>query len=95
MDGLRTQIAKNTRNQDLLQSVAGDAPARRPSSSACQRQCGATFLSVLVQLLASVVFVVLGLWAGSLALETTRIVGVTTVPPGLLYGDAFPPPPPS
>ena len=74
--------------------MISSGPSSSPPS-AFQRLCGASIPSIVVQLIASVVFVALGLWVGTIALETTRITGITTVPPGLLYAYNYPPPPPS
>lgn len=51
----------------------------------CLRQCGATCTSVVFQLICAVIFLGGCVFAVGLLLETTRVVGVTTVPPGLKY----------
>lgn len=51
----------------------------------CIRQCGATFTSVVFQLLCAVIFLCVCVFAVGLMLEATRITGVTTIPPGLAY----------
>ena len=51
----------------------------------CIRQCGATFTSIVFQLICAVIFLVVCIFSVGLLLEATRVVGVTTVPPGLAY----------
>jgi hypothetical protein len=51
----------------------------------CIRQCGATAVSVLAQLVCAAVFLVTCFFVVGWGLELTRVVGVTTVPPGLKY----------
>lgn len=56
-------------------------------SSTLARQCQLACLSTVLQLVLAVLFILLSLWAASVLLEPLRILGITTVPPGILYRD--------
>ena len=68
------------------------------TNAACQRNCGASAIQCIVALVLTLLFVVAIAYAASLTLESVRIVGITTTPPGILYGGfgspPSPPPPP-
>jgi hypothetical protein len=49
------------------------------------RQCRLSLLSVVLQLTLALVFVLVSLYAASLLLEPLRILGITTVPPGVAF----------
>lgn len=61
-----------------------DKAALRPRGI-CYRQCGASCLNVILQLLCVVVFCVGALWATAAILEALQLIQVSTVPPGLKY----------
>jgi hypothetical protein len=54
-------------------------------SSELARKCRLSCISVVLQLLLAIVFILGSLWVASLLLEPLRILGITTVPPGLAY----------
>lgn len=54
-------------------------------SSELARQCRLSCISVVLQLLLAIVFILGSLWVASLLLEPLRILGITTVPPGIAY----------
>ena len=56
-------------------------------STELARQCQLSCLSVVLQLVLALVFILVSLYAASLLLEPLRILGITTVPPGLMYVD--------
>lgn len=47
--------------------------------------CNQTILSLLWQLVGAIVFILLALWFASVLLEPLRILGITTIPPGIKY----------
>ena len=51
------------------------------------RQCRLSCLSTVLQLVVAALFVLASLWLASLLLEVVRVLGITTVPPGVLYVD--------
>ena len=55
------------------------------SAATCARQCRLSCISVLLQLVLAVAFILGSLWLASLLLEPLRILGITTLPPGILY----------
>lgn len=57
------------------------------NSDACARQCQISTISLLLQILVAILFVFVCLWAASLLLEPLKILGITTVPPGIAYVD--------
>ena len=71
---------------------------RGGTNAACQRNCGASAIQCVVALILTVFFVVAIAYASSIVLETVKVLGITTAPPGLLYADdlsgSTPPPPP-
>jgi hypothetical protein len=60
---------------------------KESGSSALARQCQLSCLSTVLQLILAVVFVLASLWLASILLEPLRILGITTVPPGVAYVD--------
>ena len=65
------------------------------TDAACRRNCGASAVQCCVALILTLLFVCGIAYASSLTLETVRILGITTTPPGLLYGHLLPPAPPA
>jgi len=55
------------------------------TGDACARAIRRSILVFIFQVAVSVAFVLVALWAASLVLELTPIVGVTTVPPGIAF----------
>ena len=64
-----------------------DAVGKETGSSALARQCQISFVSTVLQLLLAIVFILASLWLASILLEPLRILGITTVPPGIMYVD--------
>tara|TARA_B110000902_G_C14292067_1_gene581435 strand:+ start:3506 stop:3700 length:195 start_codon:yes stop_codon:yes gene_type:complete len=56
-------------------------------SSELARQCKLSCISVVLQFLLAILFVLGSLWLASLLLEPLRILGITTIPPGIAYVD--------
>jgi hypothetical protein len=56
-------------------------------SSELARQCRLGCISVVLQLILAVFFILISLWLASLVLEPLRVLGITTVPPGIAYVD--------
>ena len=56
-----------------------------PKTSALQRQCQASLTSIVAQCLCVLVLIVLSVYLAMLLLEPLNLVGITTVPPGVLY----------
>jgi len=54
----------------------------------CQRQCCKTAISIVLQLALVAAFVLLAVWVASWLLEPANLIGITTVPPGLVYVDS-------
>jgi hypothetical protein len=54
-------------------------------TDACARAVRRSFLVVVLQMSIAVAFVLVSLWAASLVLELTPIIGITTVPPGIAF----------
>ena len=54
----------------------------------CQRQCCKTAISIVLQSALVVAFVGMAIWVASWILEPTNLIGITTVPPGLVYVDS-------
>ncbi len=52
---------------------------------ACARAVRRSCVVFVLQMSIAVVFVLVSLWAASLLLELTPIVGITTVPPGIAF----------
>lgn len=55
------------------------------SVDACARAVRRSILLFLVQVAIAAAFVLCSLWAASILLEWTPIIGITTVPPGIAY----------
>jgi hypothetical protein len=55
------------------------------SAATCARQCQLSCISVILQLVLAVAFILGSLWLASLLLEPLRILGITTLPPGILF----------
>lgn len=55
------------------------------SAGACVRAVRRSILLFLVQVAIAAAFVLCSLWAASILLEWTPIIGITTVPPGIAY----------
>ena len=49
------------------------------------RQCQAACISIVAQCLCVLVLVIASLYLGALILEPLNLIGITTVPPGVLY----------
>lgn len=47
--------------------------------------CNQNILSLLGQVVLAIVFVLGALWFASVLLEPLRILGITTIPPGIKY----------
>lgn len=58
---------------------------RMGTADACGRAIRRSFVVFVLQLAIATAFVLVALWAASLVLELTPIVGVTTVPPGIAF----------
>tara|TARA_B110001452_G_C15099316_1_gene383336 strand:+ start:103 stop:300 length:198 start_codon:yes stop_codon:yes gene_type:complete len=54
-------------------------------TDACARAVRRSCVVFVLQMSISVAFVLVSLWAASLLLELTPIVGITTVPPGIAF----------
>jgi len=54
-------------------------------SGALARQCQISCLSTVLQLWLAAGFILGSLWLASILLEPLRILGITTLPPGILY----------
>ena len=54
---------------------------------ACARCSLRSLVSFVLQSVVAIGFVVAALWVASLLLETLRITGITTVPPGIAFVD--------
>ena len=54
-------------------------------TDACARAVRSSGVVFVLQMAISVAFVLVSLWAASLVLELTPIVGITTVPPGIAF----------
>ena len=52
----------------------------------CAAQCGLSCLSTLCQGGIAVIFIALCFYLASLALTPVRILGITQLPPGIVYG---------
>ena len=63
------------------------AVGKESGSSALARQCQLSCVSVVLQLLLAAIFILSSLWLASILLEPLRILGITTVPPGIMYVD--------
>ena len=55
------------------------------TDDACVRALRRSFVVFIFQAAVAVAFILVALWAASLVLEITPIVGVTTVPPGIAF----------
>ena len=55
------------------------------TADACARAIRRSIVVFVFQLAVAVAFIVVALWAATLVLEITPIVGVTTVPPGIAF----------
>lgn len=64
-----------------------DAVGKEAGSSALARQCQISCVSTVLQLFLAVVFILASLWLASILLEPLRILGITTVPPGIAYAE--------
>ena len=64
-----------------------NAVGKEGGSSALARQCQLSCLSTVLQLILALVFILASLWLASILLEPLRIIGITTVPPGIAYVD--------
>jgi len=56
-------------------------------STELARRCSRGWVSTTLQLILAAVFVLGALWSASILLEPLRIIGITTVPPGVAYVD--------
>lgn len=54
-------------------------------TDACARAVRRSCVVFVLQMTIAVAFVLVSLWAASLVLELTPIVGITTVPPGIAF----------
>ena len=54
---------------------------------AIERQCGVSALSLVFQFLFALVIIVVAFYGAYLVLETLNLIGLSTVPPGLRFGD--------
>mgnify|MGYP001398175363 FL=1 len=54
-------------------------------TDACARAVRRSCVVFVLQLSVAFAFVLVSLWAASLVLELTPIVGITTVPPGIAF----------
>ncbi len=50
-------------------------------------QCRLSCLSVSLQFVVAFLFVIASLWIASVVLESVRVLGITTVPPGIAFVD--------
>ena len=64
-----------------------DIVGKEGGSSALARQCQLSCISVVLQLILAAVFILASMWLASILLEPLRILGITTVPPGLAYAE--------
>lgn len=55
------------------------------TGDACARAIRRSFVVFVLQVAIAIGFVLVALWAASLVLELTPIVGITTVPPGIAF----------
>lgn len=55
------------------------------ADDACARAARRSVVTFVLQLLVASGFVLVALWAASLVLEWTPIIGITTVPPGIAH----------
>ena len=55
------------------------------TGDACARAIRRSIVVFIFQGAVAVAFIVFALWAASLILEITPIVGITTVPPGIAF----------
>jgi len=55
------------------------------TGDACARAIRRSFVVFVLQVAIAIGFVLVALWAASLLLELTPIVGITTVPPGIAF----------
>ena len=55
------------------------------SNDACVRAARRSVVAFVLQLFVAAGFVLVALWAASLVLEWTPIIGITTVPPGIAH----------
>jgi hypothetical protein len=55
------------------------------TADACTRALRRSILVFVFQAAVAVAFILVALWAASLVLEITPIVGITTVPPGIAF----------
>ena len=55
------------------------------TEEACVRALQRSAIVFVFQAAVAVAFILVALWAASLVLEVTPIVGITTVPPGIAF----------
>ena len=55
------------------------------TEGACVRALRRSVVVFIFQAAVAVAFILVALWAASLVLEVTPIVGITTVPPGIAF----------
>jgi hypothetical protein len=55
------------------------------TGDACARAIRRSIVVFVFQVAVAVAFIVMALWAATLLLEITPIVGITTVPPGIAF----------
>ena len=55
------------------------------TEDACVRALRRSVIVFVFQAAVAVAFILVALWAASLVLEVTPIVGITTVPPGIAF----------
>ena len=55
------------------------------TGDACARAIRRSIVVFVFQIAIAAAFIVVALWAASLILEVTPIVGITTVPPGIAF----------
>ena len=60
--------------------------ARGMGKKSCAAQCGLSCLSSVCQGCVAVVFIALCFYFASLVLTPVRILGITQLPPGIVYG---------
>ena len=69
-----------------VKSGRWDDPGCAMGKKSCATQCGLSCLSTLCQGCIAVVFIVLCFYFASLVLTPVRILGITQLPPGIVYG---------
>ena len=63
----------------------GGSDASAMGKKSCGQQCCLSLLSTACQCCVAILFIVLCFYLASLALTPVRIVGITQLPPGIVY----------